>query len=280
MDPIAIERLLHSLSAYPRPQGSETWIAPPDIASHAPDGGVPDEYRRALDDLLTALGLLSAPDGSPPTPSSPSAYYFLQSLIHGIREGAFAGMWRESGGQPEPTGRAWLGLAEAQRLISAPDATPLRSVRAVMGIIKTVRGGQALYLMQYDHGARQYQPIGGKVEADDENNVAALAREMSEELNLPPLVAGRDFDASPLKEHVRYRTISASLNVLTEYEHSFYHLRRLHFAPALDEDTVWLSADELSAGRARDGRAISPLLFDNLAPVLPSLEDSFAGKNF
>lgn len=272
-----MERLLFCLSAYPRPQDSESWVVAPDaVAADAP-AEVPAEYRRALDDLFRALGVLIGPDD---VPSSPSAYYFLQSLIHGIREGAYSGMWREHGGQTEPTGRAWLGLMETQRLISAEDATPMRSVRAVMGIIKAVRDGRAQYLMQFDGGAGQYQPIGGKVEAYDENNVAALAREMSEELHLPPLVAGQDFAVLALKERVRYRTISASLNVLTEYEHSFYHLRELRFVPHVDDETVWLSADELAAGRARDGRAISPLMLDNLAGLLPSLEDSFAGKIF
>ena len=98
---------------------------------------------------------------------------------------------------------------------------------------------------------------------------------MSEELHLPPLVVGQDFAAQPLKERVRYRTISATLNVLTEYEHNFYHLTGLRFVPTLDDDTDWLSAEELAAGRARDGRAISPLMLDNLAALLPSLGDSF-----
>lgn len=273
MDRTATEMLLHCLSAYPRPTDSETWIVGRE--SPPPNLDVPAGYRRALDDLLSALGVLVGPGHAP---ASPAAYYFLQSLIHGIREGAFTGMWRENGDQGEPAGRAWLGLMETQRMLGAADATPMRSVRAVMGIIKTVREGRALYLMQFDPGAEQYQPIGGKVEEYDMDNVTALAREISEELHLPPLVAGQDFAVQPLKEHVRYRTISATLNVLTEYEHNFYHLHALRFVPRLDDDTLWLSAEELAAGRARDGRAISPLMLDNLAALLPSLGDSLSGK--
>ena len=270
MDRTATELLLHCLSAYPRPEDSETWI----VASKSPayKSGCARRLPARPGRSLGALGLLVGPDHAP---ASPAAYYFLQSLIHGIREGAFAGMWRENGKSGEPAGRAWLGLTETQRLLATADAMPMRSVRAVMGIIKTVRDGRALYLMQFDRGAEQYQPIGGKVEEYDADNVAALAREIAEELHLPPLVAGQDFSAQPLKERVRYRTISATLNVLTEYEHNFYHLTGLRFVPTMDDDTDWLSAEELTAGRARDGRAISPLMLDNLAALLPSLGDSF-----
>jgi 8-oxo-dGTP pyrophosphatase MutT (NUDIX family) len=273
MDRTATELLLHCLSAYARPQSSESWIVAPEASPVSLD--VPGDYRRALDDLLGALGVLAGPDRAL---ASPTAYYFLQSLIHGIREGAFTRLWLENGQSGEPAGSDWLGLMETQRLLNVPDAAPMRSVRAVMGVIKTVRDGRALYLMQYDRGAEQYQPIGGKVEADDADNVAALARELSEELRLPPLVAGKDFVALPLKERARYRTISATLNVLTEYEHSFYHLRDLRFAPSLDDDTTWLDAEEMAAGRANDGRAVSRLMLDNLAALLPSLGDSFGGR--
>lgn len=264
--------LLACLGAFRRPADVEAWVADDDEDSAE---GIPGPYRRAIHDLLAAIGLIDPETGAF---ASPTAYYFVRSLRDTIRERALTEeSWR---GAAEDActgmGARLLRLLETHRVACVAQPAPMRTVSTVLAIIKARRGDSDVYLMQYDRGAGQFQPLGGKREESDASNEAALTRELGEELALDGLMPGRDFSIRPLAEHVRSRTVSASLNVITEYDHSFYHLTNVRFPLVPDLDTRWVTAVELARGRTEDGRAVSRLMVEALAAWLPGLEYSLA----
>src|SRR5438128_10325271 len=91
------------------------------------------------------------------------------------------------------SGTRIVHLLQDSRLACSVNPTPLRTIRAVMAVIKARRGDEDVYLMQYDHKAEQFQPIGGKQEVTDASSEAALTRELCEELALANLTPGEDF---------------------------------------------------------------------------------------
>jgi 8-oxo-dGTP pyrophosphatase MutT (NUDIX family) len=171
-----------------------------------------------------------------------------------------------------------LALFEANRLQATAHPAPMRVVRVVTGVFKARRrrDGADLYLMQFDHRAGRYQPIGGKCEAGDVSNEAALLREICEELVVADLRPGVDLVIEPLLEHVQTAEVSASLGVITQYDHNFFLVKTVRFPIRIDADTRWLSERELLAGRADDGRAVTPLLHSHMAALLPALPYSLA----
>ncbi len=269
------DALIACLLAYPRPADAEAWI----LADQAAQPGVevPEAYRRAVHDMLIALGVISSQTGQF---TSPVAYYFVQSLLCAFRDGALkADAWIGSlADECAGTGARLVRLLESHRLACVDSPTPLRRVQAVMAIIKARRAGTDVYLMQYDDKAGQFQPLGGKREATDASNATALTRELCEELEIERLTPGQDFNIHPLIEHIKVNTVSASLQVLTEYDHSFYHLSDVRFPIPPDSATRWITAAELAAGKTGDGRAISKLIDEHLPGILPTLAYSLPGE--
>ncbi|MEP7286483.1 MAG: hypothetical protein ABI947_12015 [Chloroflexota bacterium] len=269
---MTIDQLLDCLHTVPAPDNIEEWLRSNAFLS-TPHGAIEASYQQAIYDLLTALGVLSAQTGEA---TSPMAYYFVQSLACTIRDNTFsADSWQ---GVPEDdcrgAGARLVRLLEETRLTCTPEPTPLRIVRASTAVIKAQRGGQDVYLMQYDAKARQFQPLGGKQELTDASSEAALTRELCEELALDGLIAGRDFAIHPLALNVRVDEISASIQVVTRYYHSLYHLTDIRFPLHNDEITRWLTGAEMTAGRTIDGYAISSLFEDYIPGMLPSLDYS------
>ncbi len=262
------DTLMSCLQAYSPPEDAESWIlaAPNDQAA----AEVPEGYHRAVQDMLTALGVISAQTGQF---TSPVAYYFVQSLLCALRDGALkADTWTGSlADECSGTGTRLVRLLESHRLACVDSPTPLRRVQAVMAIIKARRAGSDVYLMQYDHKAAQFQPLGGKREATDASNAVALTRELCEELEIERLTPGEDFNIHPLIEHIKINTVSASLQVLTQYDHSFYHLTEIRFPLHTDSSTRWITAAELAAGKTEDGRTVSRLMDEHLPGILGTL---------
>lgn len=266
------EKLLTCLRAVQPPAGVEEWLR---TLQPAAEDVVPSEdYRRAVHDVLVSLGVLSGTTGEV---TSPMAYYFVQSLLCSIQDGAFKpAIWQGSMGEDCAGGGARLvHMLEENRLACCANPTPLRVVQAVTAVIKARRGGDDVYLMQYDEKARQFQPIGGKQELTDASNEAALTRELCEELSIAALRPGQDFQIHPLVEHRRLTEVSGSLHVITQYDHSFYHLTDIRFPVKTDHWTRWITGSELAAGRTSDGYAITALFEDSMPGVLPTLDTSF-----
>jgi 8-oxo-dGTP pyrophosphatase MutT (NUDIX family) len=165
---------------------------------------------------------------------------------------------------------------EETRLACSPNPTPLRIIRAVIAVIKARRSDEDVYLMQYDHKAEQFQPIGGKQEVTDASSEAALTRELCEELSLANLTPGQDFRLRPLVEHVQLMEVSASVHVVTQYDHGFYHLTDIRFPLKTDHATRWIGASELAEGKTRDGLAVSSLIDDTLPGILTTLPYSLS----
>lgn len=267
LDPLnaQLTRLIASLRTIQPPDGVEEWLRF-EVADDAPDG----DYSRAVRDLLTALGVLSPDTGQV---TSPAAFYLIQSLLWSIRDGAFSaeswqGLVQDSCGG---AGMRLVDMLEHNRLQCAASPTPLRVIEAVMAVIKARRNGEDVYLMQYDEKAGQFQPIGGKREVFDASAEAALTREICEELALDGLIAGKDFQLRPVIEHIRVKEVSASVHVVTAYDHSFYHLTDVRFPLVTDGLTQWITAAELAARRSRDGRPISVLLEEHRPGAMAAL---------
>lgn len=262
------DALLACLRTIRPPADVEEWlrISDPRLDDAAPS----QDYRQAIRDMLAVFGVLS---GETDEVTSPMAYYFVQSLLHSVQSGALTpDMWRGLTGEDcAGSGARLVHFLEENRLACSPRPTPLRIIRAVIGVIKARRGGEDVYLMQYDHKAEQFQPIGGKQEASDASSEAALTRELCEELSLTDLTPGKDFRIQPLAEHVQFMEVSASVHVVTQYDHGFYHLTDIRFPLHTDHDTRWISASDLAAGKTDDGYAISPLLDEYMPGLLATL---------
>jgi hypothetical protein len=207
------------------------------------------------------------------------AFYFVQSLMHTIAEGSLtAESWQRLAGDVcGGVGARLVDLMESNRLACSPEPTPLRIIQVVTAVIKARRADGDVYLMQYDDKAEQFQPIGGKQETTDSSNQAALIRELCEELTIPGLIPGEDCRIHPIVEHALILEVSNSLHVLTQYDHSFYHLTEVRFPINIDHITRWISASELMARKTHDGYAITSLFEDHLPGVLPTLGYSLAG---
>lgn len=264
------EDLIACLQAYPRPADAESWV----VETHLIHARQPDPaYREAVKDVLESLGVLR--EGRC---TSAAAYLFVRSLLQAVHEGGLApAVWGSAKSSSlGATGATLLAALEQHRLNAQESATPLRRVVAVMSVIKGRAAEGDVFLMQYDSGSRWYQPIGGKRDPEDESNIAALARELQEELNLPHIQLGRDFQVTPLREDIHERSVSKTLNVLTEYSHNFYYVNAVRFALPTDSETRWLTLAEIQAGRAADGRAVSPLLRLHVADRLAGLPYSLS----
>jgi 8-oxo-dGTP pyrophosphatase MutT (NUDIX family) len=231
-------------------------------------------------DVLRALGVLGADTD---TVASPVGYYFIQSVIALMDDSTQAGHDLSAGWQANINsvcgglGARLVHALEAYRMRCVPSPTPLRKVSAVMAVITAQHDGQPVFLMQYDDKANQFQPLGGKREAFDRDSEAALLRELSEELEWPPLTPGEHLSLRPLSENRTEQQVSATLQVITQYDHSFYLVTDLRLVPATDHDTRWLTLAEVQACQTQDGRSVTTLLRDILAdqsgPLPYSLKD-------
>jgi hypothetical protein len=266
--------LLACLQAIHSPADVEEWVQANKVERS--DAKPPAEYSQGVYDVLAALGVLT---GSSKVPVSPMAYYFVQSLMHTIAEGTFTSeSWQRLAGDVcGGIGARLVDLMEANRLACSPEPTPLRVIGVVTAVIKARRSDGDVYLMQYDEKAEQFQPIGGKQETTDASNQAALIRELCEELTMPNLIPGEDCRINPIVEHAHILEVSNSLHVITQYDHSFYHLTDVRFPIQTDHITRWISAYELLAHKTRDGYAITSLFDDHLPGILPTLGYSLTG---
>jgi 8-oxo-dGTP pyrophosphatase MutT (NUDIX family) len=264
--------LLACLRSYARPADAEIWIE----AEPASPVHIPDDYRRAVDDLLIGLGLIN-----PQTRAfnSVNAYNFAQSLAYTLAESALTpGHWQgRFSDAKQGAGIRLTSFLESHRMAQVAKPKPVRRVRAVLAIIKAQHAGQDMYLMQWDEKAGHYQPIGGKQDPEDNgDDLATLTRELCEELGfaISGLRPGRDFKADLVQQGVSDLEISHSLHVITQYHHTFFHLRDITFPLRTDKDTRWISSEEIEASQADDGRNISSLLLDRMRTFLPKLAHS------
>jgi hypothetical protein len=266
---MTIDALLACLRSIRPPEGVEEWLIADKLELPGGMEAAYGDYGRGIRDVLIGLGVLTASGD----PVSPTAYYFIQSLLASVRDSTLnAGAWQGLAGDAcSGFGARLVHSLEEHRLLCGAPPTPLRKVQTVIAIIKGQRAGEDVYLMQYDGKAEQFQPIGGKQELYDADSTAALTRELCEELAISTLTPGTDFKIQPIKEHSQLNEVSASIHVVTQYDHSFYHLTDIRFPVVTDQLTRWLSWAEMEACRTSDGLAITSLLHNYLPGVLPTL---------
>jgi 8-oxo-dGTP pyrophosphatase MutT (NUDIX family) len=223
------------------------------------------DYDRGVLDLLRLMGLITMENGLA-APTGEVAQMLLASLAAHAEEGMAAGFdWNDLDAEGLRGVDVVRALEESRSLRNA-GAGAGRSVHVVQAIIKGERDNRDYYLMQFDPHAKQYQPIGGKVEATDADPVAALCREIGEEL---------EFDAPPgsdeCKDKVslveagwRMSRLSPTYGVLTSYVFDFYHVTEIAFPITQTGYTRWLRRGEIERGRADDSRAVSTIYLEAL----------------
>lgn len=217
-----------------------------------------DAYACGAIDVLALLGLVTC-DGGRVTPSGKVAEMVLDSLRAHLRDGLTAGLDWEDLDAPAPRGVDILRAIEGARMGRAGHPAPARVVQAAQSIIKGRRGGEDLYLMQFDAHAHRYQPIGGKREPYETSLAETLRREMAEELGLPATPGPELVRLTPVGNGWDETTLSATYGVLTQYSFAFFHAAEIHFELRIDGDTHWLTRTEIAAARAGNGRAISTI---------------------
>jgi 8-oxo-dGTP pyrophosphatase MutT (NUDIX family) len=221
------------------------------------------DYDRGVLDTLRLLGLVTLENGLA-TPTGEVAQMLVASLAAHAEEGTEVGFdWNELDGEGL-RGVDLVRAFEESRAQRNSGAGAERSVHVVQAIIKGMRENLDYYLMQYDPHAKQYQPIGGKVEASDADSEAALCREIEEEL---------EFDAPPGIEDCTMELIEAgwvtskispTYGVLTNYVFDFYHLTQITFPISQTGYTRWLRRGEIERGRADDSRSVSTIYLEAL----------------
>ena len=217
-----------------------------------------DGYARGALDVLHLLGLVEHTAGTA-KPANAVTGMVLDSLRAHLTDGVRVGLrWDDLDGA-SLRGVDVLRAIEAARTAAVDDATPGRIVRAVQSVIKGRRGGEDLYLMQYDRHGGRYQPIGGKQDPEDVSPEAAMRREVMEELCLDALPGPDVLSLEPIGPHWHTSELSATYGILTAYEMRFFNVTALRFPLLDDEDTRWLTRAELARRQAGDGRPISPV---------------------
>lgn len=220
------------------------------------------DYAQGALDVLALLGLVHLDDGRA-GPTDPVAAMLIGSLRAHLADGLAVGLrWGDLDGDGL-RGVDILRAIEASRVTRVPQPIPARIVQAAQAVIKS-RSEQDgawgdLYLMQYDLHAGRYQSIGGKREPSDGDMMDTLRREIGEELRLGYSPGPHQCRLTPLGEGWVEQTLSATYGVLTRYTFSFYQVTDIRFPIATDDATRWLTRAEILAGRAGDGRPITPI---------------------
>lgn len=227
------------------------------------------EYAQGVLDVLSLLGLVRAAGGGAVAPAGEVAAMVIASLRAHLADGVSVQLAWDDLDSAGLRGVDVLRALEAARAAAVPEPTPGRVVSVVQAVIKAEQGGAARYLFQYDAHARRYQPIGGKQDPADASPEAALRREIAEELGLPAPPAPARAPLAPLGGVWRTRALSATYGVITAYEMRFYALTAAGFPIRTDDDTRWLARAEIEAGRAADGRAVSPVYREGLGGLEP-----------
>jgi len=218
-----------------------------------------EESTQQLVELLLLLNLIEL-ENDIVRPTGEVSSMFLQSLAAHLKSGFPVGLdWNDLDSE-SLRGVDILRAVETARIQSLTDPPPARIVSVVQAIIKTSIDGVDHYFMQYDYKARRYQPVGGKVDPEDKDAVAALCREIFEELELSSIPTGSDLTLELIKEGWHEQTISATYGILTSYTFSFFHITDIwSFSLRQNNINQWLPQAEIAAGYAADGRDITPI---------------------
>lgn len=233
------------------------------------------DYQRGVLDVLRLLGLLAAEENAP---SGDIARQVLAYLAAHAEQGtplSFDWNSLEGGALGVDVLRAIEQAWAAQTGAPLPGGVAGREVQVVQSVIKARRNGFEYYLMQYDADARQYQPIGGKVEPSDADAAAAMRREIAEELLLEVPIEHDDCVLTVLRSGWEAVKVSPTYGVLTRYDFSFYHVGEIRFPVNQTAFTRWLRRAEIERGRGDDSRPVSLIYAEALGmDVLDGLEPS------
>jgi 8-oxo-dGTP pyrophosphatase MutT (NUDIX family) len=157
----------------------------------------------------------------------------------------------------------------------ANDPEPaMRRSEAALALIHREEGGPTHWLAQWNERWQAYSLLGGH-RRPDETFRQCLLRELGEELGLRD-ESGYTVADRPLA-HLEYTAWSASADAETDYTIQLFEVALAAPARAIvdaDPRNRWLSAAEITCGRAADGRPVSPTVERLLAAVSGRTEES------
>jgi 8-oxo-dGTP pyrophosphatase MutT (NUDIX family) len=143
---------------------------------------------------------------------------------------------------------------------------PVRQSVAALAVFQRDVEGQAQFLAQWNDAWQTWALIGGH-KRSDETFRQCLIREIEEELGLRVPQDVR-LDEEPLTR-LQFTAWSQRARANTQYEIEAYAARLLsqlaEQVVAANPQNRWLTRDEIAAGRASDGTAVSEMLVRTLA---------------
>jgi ADP-ribose pyrophosphatase YjhB (NUDIX family) len=143
----------------------------------------------------------------------------------------------------------------------------MRTSVGSFALITRQREGRTELLTQWNKRWKAFSFVGGH-KRENESFRECLVREVKEELGL----AGGELEAAdePLVR-AEYMDWSDSAQEETAYVHHFFRVRligeRAEAAVAAAPENMWLTEDEIAAGRTRDGRTVSRTVKNFLAQL-------------
>ena len=207
------------------------------------------------------------------------AFYFLRSLARYIQKGmALTIDWERRGvvenASPSQVVSSGIQLVHAMEKIRTEeygDLSPTRNVLVSQAIIKARVEGkrEPMYLVQYDAPARQFQLIGGRQRKSDLDPLAAMRREISEELPHNKLTYPHDYELIELASALGLTRISPTFGAFSSYSFTVYQAIFKCQHLKLGPNDKWVSFSELVSGKTKDGVDTSSEVVRKVDGLLP-----------
>ncbi|NOK57754.1 MAG: hypothetical protein GFH27_549287n58 [Chloroflexi bacterium AL-W] len=223
-------------------------------------------YGIALVDMLRALGAVIADpeDATVVSVSSVQAGYFIHEVCALLENDTpLVADWTREGvnGEVAQTFEAGVNLLaalEQRRLKMTANAGPIRNISVAVGVIaKRNDAGERTYLFFWDEPARRWQLIGGHFEMSDGSLKTTLLRELSEELQIPPVEESVHVLVTEVGQPFIEKWRSPTYGLLTNTIFQAYGVRFMNGLPPLHDQLRWVTEQEVFIGRTTDGETIS-----------------------
>jgi hypothetical protein len=230
----------------------------------AADSGIDDEsLALAIAQMPLIFGALHCSVDEPGTlllrAKSEVARFFLKSLALYVRYGlALIDDWgrrtEAATGDALPLlGPDFVLAMERRRVFHYGLLEPIRTERPSQLVVKAFSRSRntAVYLMQYDRFAQQYQLISGKPR-DGENARDTMERAIRMKITPSFLENGVDYDLWLLPREVVTRQLSPTVGAFTEYRCSLF-TAAFKRPLSLGEFDRWVTEEELFSGGLQGG---------------------------
>lgn len=216
--------------------------------------------------LLQTIGMVILDEQGHIKASSQTAKYSLNCLAAYVEhDQQWIADWKTRGVHRHETGALQNGatfLYELEKRRLALSETPIPSRIEEVAQVFIVRhhpdSHRTELLMQFDQNADQYQLIGGRRSPRDATMLAAIVREIDEEV-ADDLTYKTDYQLDlVIDDMVVDTTLSRTFGALTQYHFTVYHMQHLTQPLTLQAHDRWVDAQALVNGDIQiDGQIIT-----------------------